>query len=200
MKVRKGDFGYFKKEKKRRLMVTLGLFAVPLLIFFSGILYFKTRMNLMTIVAVVGCLPACKSAVGMVMAFMQKSMDEETYRRIKEAAKDLTMSYEMYLTSYDKSGYVDAFAICGNEVVGYSSHSKTDAKYMGNHVQKILRQNGYGVNVKILKELNPYLERLNSMNEHREALEKDISFTPDERYPDLSRAELIKHTILAISL
>lgn len=200
MKVRKGDFGYFKREKKKRSLITLLLFAVPLLIFFSGILYFKTRLNLMTIVAVVGCLPACKSAVSTVMAFMQKSLEEEEYHKISQAAGGLTMVYEMYLTSYEKSGYVDAFAICGNEVVGYSSSPKTDAKYMGNHVQKILRQNGYGVNVKVLKELNPYLERLNSLNEHRAALEKDIPFTPDERYPKLTRAELIKHTILAISL
>lgn len=200
MKIQKGDYGYFKKEKKKRTLITAVLFIIPLLIFFSGLIYFKTRMNVMTVVAVVGCLPACKSTVGLVMAFMQKSLDEEEYRKIHEAAGDLVMSYEMYITSYDKSGYVDAFAICGNEVVGYASQEKTDAKYIASHVQKILRQNGYGVNVKILKEMNPYLERLKSMCEHREALEKDIPFTPDERYPGLSRNELIKHTILAISL
>ena len=44
------------------------------------------------------------------------------------------------------------------------------------------------------------MERLDSMNGHREALEEGIKFTPDERYPDLSRNELIKHTILAICL
>ena len=38
------------------------------------------------------------------------------------------------------------------------------------------------------------------MNQHRESLEKDIKFKLDERYPDLTRDELIKHTILAISL
>ena len=110
------------------------------------------------------------------------------------------MSYEMYITSYDRSGYVDAFAICGNEVVGYSSDEKTDPAHTASNVQKILRQNGYGVNVKILRDLGPYLERLQSLRKHRESLEKDISFQPDERYPDLSRNELIKHLILAISL
>ena len=34
----------------------------------------------------------------------------------------------------------------------------------------------------------------------KEELERDIKFTPDERYPKLSRDELIRHLILAISL
>lgn len=110
------------------------------------------------------------------------------------------MSYEMYLTSYEKSAHIDAFAVCGNEVVGYSSDPKIDTAFMADHTQKIVRKNGYKVNVKILTDLRPYLERLDSMNEHQESLRENIKFVPDERYPDLSREELIKHTILAICL
>ena len=31
-KTKKGDFGYFNSEKKRRLLITAGLFSLPLLI------------------------------------------------------------------------------------------------------------------------------------------------------------------------
>ena len=110
------------------------------------------------------------------------------------------MAYELYLTSYEKSGGVDAVAICGNQVVGYSTDKKADLAFLERQVQQILQQNGYGVKVKFLRELKPFLERLDSMNLHRESLEKDIKFKLDERYPDLTRDELIKHTILAISL
>ena len=44
------------------------------------------------------------------------------------------------------------------------------------------------------------LERLDSMNDHRESLEEGIKFTPDEKYPDLSRNVLIRQTILALCL
>ena len=54
--------------------------------------------------------------------------------------------------------------------------------------------------LKIFRDLNPYLERLDSMNAHKASLEEGIKFTPDEKYPDFSRNELIKHTILAICL
>ena len=111
---------------------------------------------------------------------------------------NLVMSYEMYMTFYEKSASIDAFAICGNTVVGFSSDPKIDAAFMEQEAQKILRGNGFKANVKIFTRLPQFLERLDSMNEHRESLEEGIKFRPDEKYPELSRNELIKHTILAI--
>ncbi len=197
---RKGQFGYIAAEKKRKLIITAILFAVPLLIFFTAFLYFKTRLTIWTVVAVVGCLPACKMMVNLIMLFRSPSMEKSVYEQIQEHCGDLVMSYEMYMTFYEKSAFIDAFAICGNLVVGYSSDPKIDVAFMENEAQKILKGNGYRATVKIFKDLKPFLERLDSMNEHRESLEEGIKFRPDERYPELSRNELIRHTILAICL
>ena len=172
-KTKKGDFGYFNSEKKRRLLITAGLFSLPLLIFFVAWAVNGTRMTVWTVLTVVGCLPGCKSMVSLIMILLRHPMDEKLYKEIRKHAGDLVMSYEMYMTFYEKSGYLDAVAVCGNTVVGYTSD---------------------------LRDLKPYLERLDSMNEHKESLRNGIKFTPDERYPDLSREELIKHTILAICL
>ena len=49
-------------------------------------------------------------------------------------------------------------AICGNQVVGYTSSDKADLKYIEQNTQKILRNNGYGVSVKILKDFLPNFE------------------------------------------
>ena len=68
-KVRKGDYGYLASEKKKRILITAILFAVPLGIFFSAMIYFKTRLTIWTVIAVVGCLPACKSMVSLIMIF-----------------------------------------------------------------------------------------------------------------------------------
>ena len=48
---RKGDYGYLASEKKRRILITAVLFAVPLLIFFSAMLYFHTRLTIWTVIA-----------------------------------------------------------------------------------------------------------------------------------------------------
>ena len=110
------------------------------------------------------------------------------------------MSYEMYMTFYEKSAAIDAFAICGNTVTGFSHDSGIDVHFMEEECQKILRGNGFKANVKIFTRLPAFLERLDSMNEHKDSLEEGIRFRPDEKYPELSRNELIKHTILAICL
>ena len=97
-KVRKGEFGYFKSEKKRRMIITAILFAVPLFIFFTSWIYFKTRMTIWTVVTVVGCLPACKSMVNLIMIMKCKSMDEGLYQKIREHQGSLDMAYELYMT------------------------------------------------------------------------------------------------------
>ena len=197
---RKGEYGYLAAEKKRRILITAILFSVPLLIFFSAILYFHTRLTVWTVVAVVGCLPACKSLVSLIMIFRAKPVNADVYHKIHEHAGELTMSYEMYMTFYEKSANIDAFAICGNTVAGYSSDPRIDASFMEKECQKILRGNGFKATVKIFTRLDPFLERLDSINAHKESLEEGIKFRPDEKYPELSRNELIKHTILAICL
>lgn len=197
---RKGQRGYIAAEKKRMLIITAILFAVPLLIFFTALIYFRTRMTIWTVVTVVGCLPACKMMVNLIMLFRCPPVDKEISRQIQEHSGDLVMSYEMYMTFYEKSAFIDAFAICGNQVVGYSSDPKIDIGFMETEAQKVLKGNGYRTNIKIFKELKPFLERLDSMNAHRASLEEGIRFRPDERYPELSRNELIRHTILAICL
>lgn len=199
-KIQKGEIGYFKAERRRKILITAGLFALPLIIFFGAWIYLKTRMTVWTVAAVLGCLPACKFMVNVIMLFRCKAPDEEIYHQIQAHAGELVMSYEMYMTFYEKSARIDAFAICGNNVVGFSSDRKIDASFMEKEAQKIIRGNGYKATVKIFTDLKPFLERLDSMNAHRESLEENLSFRPNPDYPDLSRNELIKHTILAICL
>lgn len=200
MKVQKGDFGYIQWQKKQRILVTLGLFFIPLVAFVIGVLVTGTRNNLITVIAVVGCLPACRSLVGVIVMWMQKPMEEELYQEIRQHQKELTMAYELVVTTYEKNAFLDAVAICGNKVAAYSSRMKESPEYIEQHIRKILKQNGYKTEVKVFKEKRAYLDRLDHLNAHKAELERDIKFEPDERYPDLDRDQLIRHLILAISL
>ena len=197
---KKGQFGYFSSEKLRRLLITLGLFAGPVLVLIISSLYYGSRMNIWTVIAAVGSLPACKSCVSLVMILMRHPMDKALYEEIRSHQGDLDMVYEMYMTFYEKSAYLDAVAVCGNTVAGYSSDPKIDAQFMAENAQKLIRKNGYKVDVKILTEKRQFMERLDSMNAHKASLEEGIRFQPDSRYPSLTRNELILHTLLALCL
>ena len=81
-KIKKGDFGYVKVERKKRLITTIILFLIPILAYIGGVIVTETNQNIITIVAIVGCLPACKSLVGLIMIFLVKPMDQTHYEKI----------------------------------------------------------------------------------------------------------------------
>ena len=112
----------------------------------------------------------------------------------------LVCAYELPVSAYEKQTFLDSVAVCGNNVVAYTSREKSDIPFVEKHIQTILRQNGYYVTIKVFRRLPEYLNRLDSMWEHHESLEEGIRFVPDENNPDLSRNELIMHTIFAITL
>lgn len=199
-RIKKGDFGYFKKEKKRRFLITAILLGVPLFIFFTMWAYHGTRNTIWTVIAVVGCLPGCKSIVDLIMVLMRRPMDSGLYQQIRAHQGELVMAYEMYMTFYEKSACIDALAICGNTVVGYTSDPKADTDFMASEAQKLVRKNGFKADIKLLKELRPFLERLDSMNAHSDSLREGIKYTPDERYPGETRDEAVKRTILALCI
>lgn len=200
-RVKKGTIGYVKAEKKRRILITSIMFLIPITIYVSGWFYHGTRENLLTVVAIVGCLPACKAMVGVVMMLMQKPMQQEQYELAKKAQGNLIGGYELIFTAYEKNTPVNAVIVCGDQIVGYTPEAKADTSYLEKHIAKIMAENGYkSVQVKIMKDFKQYIQRVKTICERQEHYREGLTFTPDERYPDLSRDEVIYHTLLAISL
>ena len=110
------------------------------------------------------------------------------------------MAYELYVTHEKASTYVDAVAICGNNVVGFVSDPKADAAFTQEYIKKTLRSAGYSVNVNLMTNRDKFIERMDSLNEHAESLREGISFRPDSRYPDYNREEVIWAILTEISL
>lgn len=54
MKRDKGEFGYIKSQKIKRGLITLVMFAIPIIIFLTGLFITKTRLNMFTFVAIMG--------------------------------------------------------------------------------------------------------------------------------------------------
>ena len=63
----KGTSGYLRTQKNYEILRTVLYFAISLSLFIAGWVTTGSRENLLTIVAVLGCLPACKSLVEMFM-------------------------------------------------------------------------------------------------------------------------------------
>lgn len=199
-KVKKGDYGYIGYEKKKRILITVVAFAIPLVIYMTGLWQTGTRKNLFTFVAIMGCLPAAKCAVSMILICIQKSMTPELYKQIEAHVRDMTVIYEATVSSYEKNLSMPCIVITGLNVVCYCDNAKADAAFAEKHIKKILQGNSYRANVKVFKDLKPFLKRLDELYPNHEEHEAGVPFTPDERYPDMTRNEIIKHIIMAISV
>lgn len=196
----KGTYGYINYEKKKRILLTIVLFAIPIMIYVTGYLQTGTRKNLFTFVAIMGCLPASKCVVGMIMICLQKPMKAELYELFRTHIKDLTALYETTVSSEQKNFPLPCIVICGQNVICYSEDTKIDKEFVQQHIKKILQGNGYRSNVKIFTEQKPFLRRVDELYANREELEASAPFKPDERYPDAARDELVKSVILCICI
>lgn len=198
-KVSKGEYGYFRYERKRRLLITILSFLLPALIFLAGILIYGSEKSLLTVLALVLVIPFAMAFVSLVMVFTHASIPEEEYREIEEHAGTLTMAYELYVTHEKASTMVDAAAICGNTVVGLVTDKKGDPKFTADYIKKVLRSNGISGSVTLMTDKKHFIERLDSMNDHADSL-RDVKFRPDSRYPDYDLEQTIWMFLVSISL
>ncbi len=199
-KAKKGEWGYFEAQKRRRFLTTAVLFAIPLLILVTSTIYFGTRRNFMTIVAMVGLVPASMSLVNLIMFLLRKSLPEEEYRTLHEHEGDLTVAYELYMTSEKQNAMVDCIVICGNEIVGLVTDPKTDRRFAADHLQKMLRADGYKASVHMLGDIKKFTERMDSLNAHADELRSGIQQREREGYEGYGHEDLLRHFSLNYSL
>ena len=85
-KVQKGEYGYIHSQKICRSLITFILLLIPVVIFFIGLAIYHKREDMFTFVAIMGCLPGCRYAVGMIMMLLQKETDPAVYEKTRKAA------------------------------------------------------------------------------------------------------------------
>ena len=160
-KVVKGQYGYIKKQRLKVIIRTLLMFALSLALFLIGIWSTGTKKNLLTIVAILGCLPASRSAVNMIMFIRAKGCSEQTHEKISGHSTGLTELYDMVFTSYEKNYQISHMVIKDNVVCGYSEDAGCDIKACEKHLDTFLKQGGCkGVTIKIFGDVEKYCEGL----------------------------------------
>lgn len=196
-RVAKGKFGYTLSHRKWQILKMSVYVAIALAVFLLGLIVTKTTKNLMSIVAIVGALPISKELVGVIMSFKRKPMDKKLYAEISEKAGDLQQIYELLFTTSETSYPVEAVVIEGRDVICYSNDSKCEPATLQTHLYKMLNGNDYKQNVKVFTDYKKFMDRVADL-ERRE--KEEIPFDQNPMYPDLTRDELVKHVLLALSI
>ena len=162
----KGTRGYLRTQKNYEIIRTVLYFAISIALFIAGWVSTGSRENLLTIVAVLGCLPACKSLVEMFMYLRYKGCDERDAALIAAHTQGLTGLYDCVFTSYEKNFCIHHLTVCGNTICGYTADPKFEEQAFCKHIQAILKKDNYReTSVKIFNDLDKYVKRCEQLKE-----------------------------------
>lgn len=161
----KGSYEHAKYKRTVDIIITIFLFLLSLGLFVIGYVATGSKKNLLTIVAVLGLLPACKMVVDVIMCFRVKPVEESVREGIDASIGKLYGLYHMYFTSYDKNFPIDHLVITSNSVIGLCSNPKFDEKMFITHLKDHMRKDGIkDITIKIFDDYNKYLNRLSEIN------------------------------------
>lgn len=191
MKITKGNPGYIQKRKRTVIIKTILQFGIVIALLLLGIMETKSRLNLLTLVAVLGCLPASKSLVEVIMIFPHRTIAVDTANEIQEKTSYLTAAYDLVLTSEKHIMPIDCVVISDNTICGYTSNEKTDIIFAAKHIKQILYANQFtNVSVKIFDSFTAFITRVEGMN----------NIAAVEKNDTKKKEESIRQVILNISL
>ncbi len=170
----KGSRDYIRTQRVYEILRTVLYFGIALALFAAGYIATGNKLNLLTVAAVLGCLPASKSAVSMIMFLRYKGLGRETAAELAPCEGKLSCLYDMVFTSYSKTFEVGHMVVKGNTVCGYSEKSEFPEKDFQTHLEPILKADSHkNVTVKIFTDLAKYKERLRQL----QALETETGNT-----------------------
>ena len=165
-RIKKGEYGYISSQKKWTAVKTAALFLMSLSLYLSGYITTGSNKNLLTIVAVLGCLPAGRSAVNMIMFLRARGCDGALHERIAAHAGALPALYDCVLTSYENTFEVPHMVFKGNSLIGVAVASGFRTADCEKHLKKMCENNGVrDVTVKIFTDVPGYLRRLDQLRE-----------------------------------
>ena len=165
MKIRKVEAGYIRQRKRNVIIKTILEFGIVIALLVLGIWQTGDRLNLLTVVAILGCLPASKALVEVIMIFPHHSISGEMASDIVSQAEHLTNAFDMVFTSEKKIMPIDSIVVSDNTICGYTSNQNVDTNTAANHIKMYLNTNKFSkVSVKIFDDYATYVKRVEDMN------------------------------------
>lgn len=158
-KIKKGQYGYIKNQRKVEIAKTFIMLALCVATYYLGIFSTGSNKNLLTFVAILGVLPMAKFAVSAVLFTKAKGCSDEVHK-ILESKNIKVDFYDLYMTAY-KSSFAFSAAIYGKDsLVLLTEDSKLVENEAKAHVEQILRNASFeNVTVKIFADVDKFVDR-----------------------------------------
>lgn len=174
--VPKGCYGFLNNRKIYTILRTVFFFAVSVSLYIAGIVKTGSNRNLLTIVAVLCCLPACKSAVNCILFLLARGCSEGLHQKLTvyDDNAGLMTFYDLYFTSYQKNYPISHMILKGSMLCGITENPSCSCSEAQKHLSQMFLQEGIkNVTVNIFSQEDKYIDRLGRLSdmqveEHKE--------------------------------
>ncbi len=177
-RVLKGDFGYIKFRRKFEIIKTLFMLALSIAMYEIGLITTGTNSNMLTYVAVLGCLPMAKFAIGAIMFIKAKGCSPE----LKEYFDKRGVTpwyYDLWFTSYDKNFQISALYYKKKNLLMITEDENLNAAECEEHIKNLLKTAGFdNLTVKVFIDRNKFADRVLELKDLLED-EKQLEFLQD---------------------
>lgn len=167
-----GDYEYYNEKKWHVILWTILCFAISLAIYAGGYLTTGSNKNLLTIVAVLGLLPASKSAVSMILYLRYHGCSAENYELLKDKLDGFLHGYGFVFTTYQKNYEAAACTVKNGYICGYLTNHSDSARDLEEHINGLAKQNGLKATVVMYTKPEDFIKRLDVLRE-KEAENED---------------------------
>ncbi|MBO4679083.1 MAG: hypothetical protein J5626_05380 [Lachnospiraceae bacterium] len=183
-KSKKGTYGYIKSQRKIEIVKTIVMLALSFGLYNLGVYSVGSNKNLLTLVAVLGCLPMAKFCVNAIMFSKAKGCSKELHDNLE--ARGLSPDfYDLYFTAFKKNYQASALSYKRKNLIIMSEDPSIDTAEGEEHLKAVLSNAGASdVTVKIFTDAGKFMDRLSDLKD----LEED------------SKTDFIKDNILSVSL
>lgn len=177
-KPEKGDYGYLKRRQRFEIIKTVILFAICLAVYITGYIQAGKRENLLTVVAIVGVLPASKSAVSMIMFVRYRQTGRQLYDKLKPYTEKGELMFDLIFILNQKAVKTECVVAADGNLVVYTKNTDFTETQIAKQLKNFLGNNGkgnYGVKVCVSEKafLEQALSRLNASDRSEEMRTKD---------------------------
>jgi len=171
MMIAKGNYGYAKSLKRRRLLLMLACFAFILADVIISLVFFQTKKTLFVVVACVMAIPFAKNLIGYLMVIRCEPLTPEEHEAAEKIAEErgFEMAYDISVTATEGVLFYPCVAIYNNNVIGLLQQGQNQKKKDAVEYLKMVQQGPPTkprvVVVDSLKDMKRELDRLNPPKE-----------------------------------
>lgn len=163
-KKKKGEYGYRDRHRKIQLaMVLFGAAMILAQLAARNLTDNQAAKNILTVMAILSVLPTANVASPLLASWKYRTPSEKFRQKFQEMEGDMTVLYDLILTSKEQIIPADVVAVHPKGVFVYCPSERLDEKKAEKYLNDTFRSHKLDPHVKIMKDENGYLRRLKGL-------------------------------------